>query len=287
VQSLSTIRALLASRGLHPKHRFGQNFLHDHNLLRKLVAAAEIAPGELVLEVGPGTGTLTEALLEHGAEVVACELDPEMAEIVASRVGDRITLVRGDCLDGKRALNPALLAALGDRPFVLVANLPYGAATPLMATLLVEHERCRGLFVTVQREVADRLAAPSGGKTYGPLSVIAQALAEVELISVLPGSCFWPPPDVTSAMIALRRRSAGAIAAEHGSMTRDERAALAAFASKLFATRRKQLGTILGKSFPFPEGIDSMLRPEMLPPHDVIRMWRAEEASGIGSPRVG
>lgn len=267
MQSLTTIRELLAARGLRPKHRFGQNFLHDHNQIRKLLAAADVRPGELVLEVGPGTGTLTEALVDAGTVVVASELDDDMADLVASRLGDRIVLVRGDCLDGKRAIAPLIIAALGGRTFKLVANLPYGAATPLMALLLTDHPECAGQFVTVQREVAERLAAKPGGKEYGPLSVIAQTLATVEIVSILPASCFWPAPEVTSAMIAIRSRPL----ADHG--IEDPRG-LSAFAARLFATRRKQLGTILGRTTPLPPGIDPKVRPEALSPAQIVGLWR-------------
>lgn len=268
MQSLTTIRELLAARGLRPKHRLGQNFLHDHNQIRKLLAAAHVRPGEVVLEVGPGTGTLTEALVEAGAEVIASELDDDMADVVADRLGARITLVRGDCLDGKRAIAPSIVAAIAGRPYKLVANLPYGAATPLMALLLTDHPECLGQFVTVQREVAERLAADSGGKEYGPLSVLAQTLATVEIVSILPASCFWPAPDVVSAMIAIRPRGREA----HG--IEDPRG-LSAFAARLFATRRKQLGTILGRSVVLPEGIDPQARPETLTPEQVVLLWRA------------
>ena len=239
-------------------------------------------PGELVLEVGPGTGTLTEALLDAGARVVACEIDPEMAAIVEGRLASegavsRFRLVRGDCLDGKRALHPELRALLADQPFVLVANLPYGAATPLMATLLVEHEACRGLFVTVQREVADRLLAEAGTKEYGPISVLARTLATVELISILPGSCFWPAPEVTSAMVAIRRRPPQEIAAAGGPTSRDERESLASFAARLFTTRRKQLGNVLEGiavvGGAMPAGLDLRRRAETLTPEEVVDLW--------------
>ena len=168
-QTLTEIREELAARGIRPKHKFGQNFLHDHNQLRKLLSAANVQPGELVLEVGPGTGTLTETLMDAGCEVVACELDRDMAEIVRSRNAHRmgaapgkVTIVEADCLDGKHALGAKALEALAGRPFVLVANLPYQAATPLMATLLERHPECRGQFVTIQREVGDRLMAKAG-----------------------------------------------------------------------------------------------------------------------------
>lgn len=265
MQSLSTIRELLAARGIRPKHRLGQNFLHDHNHLRKLLAAAEIAPGELVLEVGPGTGTLTEALVDAGATVVAAELDDDMADIVRERLGERITLVRGDCLDGKHALAPELRTALGGRPFVLVANLPYGAATPLMMTLLTSHPECRGQFVTIQREVADRLNALPDRKQYGPLTIMAQSMATIELLGILPPGCFWPAPEVVSAMIAIRPRR------DH---TIDDPRAFASFVQRLFAMRRKQLGAILGKTFPFPADVNPRQRPETLDPAGLQRLWR-------------
>src|SRR5690606_35580747 len=108
-QTLSEIKALLAAHGLHPKKRFGQNFLHDANQLRKILAAAEVSPGDLVLEVGPGTGTLSETVLEAGARLIAVEIDRDLGAILAQRLavyGDRATLIVDDVLAGKRELNP-------------------------------------------------------------------------------------------------------------------------------------------------------------------------------------
>ncbi len=206
-QTLSEIRGLLASRGLSPRHALGQNFLIDHNLLRRLVDESGVGAGDLVLEVGPGTGTLTEELLARGCEVIACELDRGLAGLLRNRLGNeaRFTLVEGDCLEGKRALSGALAGALAGRPFTLVANLPYGSATPLMLTLLVDHPECRAMFATIQREVADRLAARPGSKAYGPLAVVASLLARVRTVAALAPECFWPRPEVTSAMVAIER----------------------------------------------------------------------------------
>ena len=124
MQTLGDIRSILAERGLHPKKALGQNFLHDQNQLRRLIDAAAVGPGDLVLEVGPGTGTLTETLVERGCEVVACELDRDMAAILEDRLGDRITLLREDCLGDQRTLSTGVDNALAGRPFSLVANLP-------------------------------------------------------------------------------------------------------------------------------------------------------------------
>ena len=272
VQTLTEIKQLLADRGLAPRHALGQNFLTDHNLIRKLVDAAAVTPNELVLEVGPGTGTLTEELLDRGCRVVAAELDRGLAQLNRDRLGARpaFTLVEGDCLHAG-ALHPALASALGTDPFVLVANLPYGAATPLMLDLLTRHPRCRGMFVTIQREVADRLAAgPESGKAYGAVSVAARCLADIERVGTLPPECFWPRPDVTSAMLALRRRPEPLV----GDL--DRWPAIARRVAELFQSRRKQLGGTIRRLGASPDavlaeplaGISARpeQRPEELPP---------------------
>lgn len=265
VQTLSEIRSLLESRGLSPRHAFGQNFLIDHNLIRKLVEASGVGGGETVLEVGPGTGTLTEELLSRGCRVVACEIDRGLCELLRERFRDKpgFALIEGDCLENKRTLAAAIRGSLADRPFALVANLPYGVATPLMLTLLIDYPRCRGLYVTVQREVAERIAAAPGTKAYGTLSVVARAAAEVEMIARLPPECFWPRPDVTSAMVAVRRR-ARPLAPDLGR--------LAAFCQTLFEKRRKQLGAVLGRERSWPPGIRPEDRAEALSVDQLIAL---------------
>lgn len=276
MQTLSEIKALLESRGLSPRHAFGQNFLIDHNLIRKLVDTSGVGGAETVLEVGPGTGTLTEELLSRGCRVIACEIDRGLCELLRERFRDApgFTLIEGDCLQSKRGLAAPIRDALTDTPFVLVSNLPYGVGTPLMLTLLIEHRACRGLYVTVQREVAERIAAAPGTKAYGTLSVVAQAAAEVEMIARLPPECFWPRPDVTSAMVAVRRR-ARPLASDLGR--------LAAFCQTLFEKRRKQLGAVLGRERSWPPGIRPEDRAEALSVDQLIALWahrggRAENA---------
>jgi 16S rRNA (adenine1518-N6/adenine1519-N6)-dimethyltransferase len=285
VQTLSEIRQLFADRGLRPRHRLGQNFLHDHNQLRKLVAAADLAPGALVLEVGPGTGTLTEALLDAGAEVLACELDGDMAAIVSERLGSRITLIRGDALAGQRELHPHIITALAGRSFKLVANLPYQIASALISTLLIDHPRCEGQFVTIQKEVAQRLAATPSTPAYGSLSVIVQALARVRPIATLSPGCFWPEPEVTSAMVAvLPEHDTGATLLADRGRARD----FARFVTSLFTMRRKQLGGILGRGSAVwtavaAAGVTPDLRPEALAPAQFVALWQAERALGEAS----
>ena len=286
MQTLSDIRTLLDSHGLAPKKSLGQNFLIDHNLIKKLVDAGGVKAGDLVLEVGPGTGTLTEELLSRGCEVIACELDTGLAALNRERLGghsdfgSRFTLIEGDCLEGKRLLSADVRAALRGRPFSLVANLPYGAATPLMLTLLIDHPECRGMWVTIQREVADRLLARVGDDAYGQISVVADAAARVARVATLPRECFWPRPDVTSAMVSVVRREE-ARAPDLGS--------LAAFAQRVFNQRRKQLGGILGREIAWPPGISPEMRAEALDTEGLVSLWRAvgEGAGGGGNAGGG
>ncbi len=276
MQTLAQIKAMLEERGLRPRHALGQNFLIDKNLLGKLLDAAEVKQGELVLEVGPGTGTLTEALLERGCNVVACELDDSLAAMLGERMpalgyggGERFRLVQGDCLDKGKVLNKTAAAAIGDAPFKLVANLPYGAATTLMLNLLIDHPRCSLQAVTIQKEVAQRMSAQPGGKDYGLLSVVTQALGTVETVATLPPECFWPRPEVTSAMVVVRRRP--------DPLTRDG-AGLAALCQRAFSKRRKQLGSILGRDHPLPLGVSASQRPEELSPQAFVQLLELIEA---------
>jgi len=275
MQTLSHIRSLLEERGLSPKKSLGQNFLIDHNLITRLVNTSGVGEGDLVLEIGPGTGALTTELLARGCDVIACELDSALSQLLRDTLGadhpDRFTLIEGDCLASKRELSVEAAEALGGRPFKLVANLPYHAATPLMLALLTRHPRCAGLFVTIQREVGDRLVAKPGTKSYGSISVVAQALSDVSLIAKLPPECFWPRPDVTSVMVSLvRRRAPGAPR---------EWAFLADTCQTLFGSRRKQLGAVVrrlaGKEVTLPEGVAASARVESLTPEQIVSLVEA------------
>lgn len=281
MQTLGEIKTLLASRGLRPKRSLGQNFLIDHNLIRKLVDSAGVGAGSLVLEIGPGTGTMTEELLARGCRVVACEMDDGLADLLGERLGRSATgddapfrLIHRDCLEGKHALAPEIIRALGGRPFSLVANLPYGAATPLISTLLLRHPECGVLAVTVQRELADRLLAEPGTRDYGPLSVIARVFSEVRRIAQAPPACFWPRPEVTSSLVVLHRRASPITADAEG---------LSAFLADLFAHRRKQLGGIVGPAVDWPAvasaagygPLDPSARAEQLRVEQIVALGRA------------
>jgi 16S rRNA (adenine1518-N6/adenine1519-N6)-dimethyltransferase len=281
MQTLSDIRSLLESKGLSPRKTFGQNFLIDHNLIRKLVDAAAVSTGDTILEVGPGTGALTEEFLARGANVIAAEIDRGLAALLRERFTpnssnpqstirnpqSHFSLIEGDCLQDKRHFSEPITKALGAAPFKLVSNLPYGAATPVMSVLLTDYPQCPGLFVTIQREVADRLTAKPGTKDYGTLSVIAQVAAEVHQIAVLPPECFWPRPDVTSAMVSLKRRERPLV---------ENVRAFGDFCQQLFEKRRKQLGAVLGRSRQWPEGIAPTDRAESLSIEQLISLFRAQ-----------
>ena len=146
----------------------------------------------------------------------------------------------------------------------MVANLPYGAATPLILTLLLRYPACQTMAVTIQNEVAERLLAPPRTHERGMLSVIAQAVADVAHIATLPRECFWPRPDVTSAMVLLTRSS---------TRLTDEPVRLAEFCKRLFAQRRKQLGGVLGRATPWPEGVTPQSRAEELTLPQVLELF--------------
>ncbi len=256
-QTLTQIKALLAAHGLRPKHKFGQNFLHDHNHMARIMDAAGLQPGERVLEVGPGTGALTGRLLEADVRVVAVEVDTDLEPILREQfdADERFALVMGDVLAGKHAINPAVWEALdGQASFKLIANLPYQVASPLMVNLILSGRMERAV-VMVQKEVADRLGASAGGKDYGPLSVMVQAGYRVERVGVLGPGCFWPSPKVASAVVRMDRLDQP--------VTRDL-ARLSGMCQTLFQKRRKQLGAILGREVDWPSGVQATDRPEVL-----------------------
>ena len=216
MQTLNEIRQLLSDAGLEPRKRFGQNFLYDQNLLAKLLELAEIDSGQTVLEVGPGTGSLTEELLARAKRVVAVEIDRDLCRLLGDRLGgdEKLTLLCGDVLAGKHAMCPEVLDALGTSA-VLVANLPYNIATPLVAICLEGTYRAQAnpaqaglcrfdrLTFTVQHEVADCLAAKPGSKDYGPVSILAALLGRAQLGPTIPPSAFWPRPGVVSRIVRL------------------------------------------------------------------------------------
>ena len=209
-QTLSDIKNLLAAHGLHPKKRFGQNFLHDGNHMQRIMQAADISPGQLVLEVGPGTGALTETPARSrrncprlSKSTTTCNPSSSNAHNPTPTTSNSTSATSSN---PNTALNPEVIERLQSfthtphpktqpPPFKLIANLPYNIASPLLINLAVDHPQMTTAIIMVQREVADRITAkpsqPSGGggKDYGPLSVILQAMCEVAI-----SSARFPPP---------------------------------------------------------------------------------------------
>jgi 16S rRNA (adenine1518-N6/adenine1519-N6)-dimethyltransferase len=274
-QTKSEIQNLLAEAGTKgPRHRFGQNFMIDGNLVRVVADAGEICAGDRVLEVGPGTGTLTEELLARvgpQGRVATVEIDRDLAELLRRRLsGDtRFVLFEGDALDGKHRLNPDLKEFASGDSVKLVANLPYNIASPLVVECLLAGVHLRAF--TVQKDVADRLKAKAGEDAYGPLTVVVQLLAEVEVLRTLPPHAFWPMPKVESSLVRLRRRARIAPEARE----------IGHFIHQLFAARRKTLRRGLRQAgFDADRvleltGLDGQSRPEVLSPEQFLKLWHA------------
>jgi 16S rRNA (adenine1518-N6/adenine1519-N6)-dimethyltransferase len=200
----ATISALLERHGLAPSRALGQHFLADPNTARRIVRLAGVAEGDAVLEIGPGIGSLTVALLEAGARVTAVELDRHVVPALLDTVGpDAVRLVAGDALtvDLEPVLRP-------DPVWRVVSNLPYNVATPIVMRLLEEATAVQSLLVMVQREVGERLAAGPGTKAYGAVSVRVGYYASARVVGTVPPSVFVPAPRVESALVHLVRHDA-------------------------------------------------------------------------------
>lgn len=191
-------RAILRVHGIRPRKALGQNFLIDREALDSVVRAVGLAPDDLVLEIGPGIGTLTAALAATGADVVAIELDGELAKAAALRMAAQanVRVVPGNALH--LDLSPWLPAG---RPYKLAANIPYYITAPILRHFLTGSRQPTVIVLTVQREVAERLAAPPGRLSL--LGISAQFYARVEIVRIVPASSFYPQPRVDSAIVRL------------------------------------------------------------------------------------
>jgi 16S rRNA (adenine1518-N6/adenine1519-N6)-dimethyltransferase len=221
MQTKSQIQQLLLSAGVRPNKRFGQHFLIDLNLMRLLIDTADIQKNDVVLEIGPGTGSLTEAIAEKAGFCVAVEIDAVLAAIAKEQLTDKsnVEIIVADALKNKFEINPFVIDALTRARsaqkgrLMLIANLPYVAATPLMLNLITGKIVVDAMFVTVQKEVANRMtASPAcpersrrGTKDYGILSILLAATGDIRHIRTLKPTVFWPQPQVDSAMVSYTR----------------------------------------------------------------------------------
>src|SRR6478672_7986423 len=207
----ATVHALLDAHGLHPKRSLGQNFLSDPNTARRVVALADLPAAAPVLEIGPGLGSLTLALLDAGHDVVALALDDRLAqvlrEVISSADDARGRSVRVETGDACRVDLDALLDGVPGAPWACVSNLPYNVAVPVVIRLLEQVPPVERILVMVQREVGERLAAGVGDAQYGAVSVKVAYFAEAQVVGLVPPTVFVPKPKVDSALVRLRRRS--------------------------------------------------------------------------------
>lgn len=281
------VRELAARHGIRPTKTWGQNFVVDGNTVRRIVRVAGVGAGDTVVEVGPGLGSLTLALLPVVERVVAIEVDPTLARALpgtvaahARSLADRLEVVQADAL--------AVSSLPGPAPTALVANLPYNVSVPVVLRFLEHFPTLRTLLVMVQMEVAERLAAPPGSRTYGVPSVKAAWYADVRLAGSVSRSVFWPVPNVDSGLVALRRRSPP--------LTTASREQVFACVDAAFAQRRKTLRAALATWAGSPAraetallaaGIDPRTRGEQLDVAAFAAVAAARFQPASGSPAAG
>ncbi|HZY56049.1 MAG TPA: 16S rRNA (adenine(1518)-N(6)/adenine(1519)-N(6))-dimethyltransferase RsmA [Reyranella sp.] len=267
VAALPPLRETIAKHGLDARKRFGQHFLLDLNLTRRIARAAQPIDEGTVIEIGPGPGGLTRALLLEGAaNVVAIEVDPRalgaLAELQAAS-GGRLQVIEADAL----TIDPA---SLGPVPRRIVANLPYNISTPLLVRWLQQADAIADMVLMFQKEVVDRLVAVPRTKDYGRLSVLAQHVCEIRRLFDIPASAFVPPPKVTSSVARLTPRPATQRLADLAPLEKVTAAA--------FGQRRKMLRGSLGSLFADPVpvlqglGLSPTARAEELSVADFVRL---------------
>lgn len=235
-----------------PRKSWGQNFLIDYNIQRKILDTAEIGPGEQVVEIGPGRGILTKGLLERGAAVLAIEIDPFWVATLRQEIpSPSLRLLQEDALQYVYHQIPS--------PYKVVANLPYYLSTPLLFRLLEERQRISRMVLMLQKEVAERLVAPVGEKNYSVLSVMAQLYADIRIAFHVSRGCFRPRPDVDSSVISLTPLS-------HPRVPIKDEALFGRIVRGAFGHRRKRLANALSDAG-FPrDRVDAALQKIGLDP---------------------
>jgi 16S rRNA (adenine1518-N6/adenine1519-N6)-dimethyltransferase len=263
--SPTAVRAILAELDVTPSKVLGQNFLIDANILRIMIDAARLEPSDVVLEIGPGLGTLTEPMLERAGRVIAIEKDRRLFQWLEKHLAhfSNLRMIQGD------ALRTDLNAVLAEGVTKVVANLPYSVGSRILVELFSAPVPPSYIQVTVQKEVADRLRAAPSTPDYGLLSVWTQSLYDVHAVHVISGGCFFPEPQVKSAIVELKRRAAPLVA-------RDRWPALMSLTKRAFEHRRKKLSSSLRGVDLEGAGVDPDARPENIAPAAWCRLAQRE-----------
>ena len=212
------------------KKRFGQNFLHDKNMVAKIVAIVDPRPTDAMVEIGPGRGAMTAGLIEGTGHLTAIEIDRDLHQALTDTFGERLRLIAQDVL----TVDFASLAEQAGQPIRIVGNLPYNISSPILFHLLPVADRVVDQTFMLQKEVVDRMVAPEGSKTYGRLSVMLQARYDMERRLIVPPGAFTPAPKVDSAIVSMWPKSAERL------QVRNWRA-LSELVTAAFATRRKMI----------------------------------------------
>lgn len=263
--------SLLADAGIQPKRKYGQNFLVDQNSLDRIVRLANVNQGDHVLEIGAGLGALTETLLSVGAVVTSLEVDPDLVTILRQRTAlDHATIVEGDAL----TIDLNVVAPLHEGPWSVVANLPYNVATPVVLRCLEEAPQMTTLFVMVQAEVGQRLAAGPGDKAYGAPSLRVAYHATASVVGRVPASVFVPQPKVESVLVSIQRRTTPAVDPDDASEEDIFRLVRQSFSQRRKMLRKSLAEFVNDEAFQFAE-VDPTARPEEL---DVVAFGRLAKA---------
>src|SRR6478672_9499179 len=278
-QTQSFLIERMKEAGIRPQGQHGQNFLIDLNLLDLLVRTADPGPQDVVLEVGTGMGSLTARMAQLAAAVVTVEIDPRLFALASEELSglSNVTMLQQDALKNKNTIHPAVLEAVHQKldshpgsQLKLVANLPYNVATPILSNLLTINPIPASLTATIQKELADRIAARPGTKDYSALSIWMQALCAIEIVREMPPQVFWPRPKVHSAIIHIlpnpaKRALIGDLTFFHELIR------------TLFQHRRKYLRGVLVSTF--RDQLDKSAIDESLAPFDLPPDARAEQLS--------
>jgi 16S rRNA (adenine1518-N6/adenine1519-N6)-dimethyltransferase len=268
---LTEMREILAANQIQLSKSLGQNFLHDTNQLRRIAEAADLAPGEQVLEIGPGLGPLTQVLLAAGAKVFAIEKDRRLVDFLSKHFAGmtNLTLTHDDALEYLRR-------DVSDwSDWKVVSNLPYSVASPIIVELAKKENSPRRIVATLQLEVADRLTASAQEEHYGVLTLLVQARYEVRDSFKIPASCFFPVPDVDSACVTLVRRTVPLL--QSGEFERFEK-----IVKRGFSQRRKMMMKLLKEDWAKPTlekafhelGLSSSIRAESVALEQFVQLTR-------------